>query len=198
MSKRPDASRTGASRRIEVGTPLPEAAWSIDCDFEPEPTRPNHDKPETVTPPYRGVPIGGFGAGTIGRTYRGDFAQWHVRTGTHVYRSIPACSQALAVHGKGGLEDAFAIGPKPKDGTLGTWTFRRKGIRYDALYPLAWYSGTAARNAVSWRMAQYSPFFRRITGRRACRWPCSAGTSRTRGARPSRSRSRRAGRTSRS
>lgn len=157
MSKRPDASRTGASRRIEVGTPLPEAAWSIDCDFEPEPTRPNHDKPETVTPPYRGVPIGGFGAGTIGRTYRGDFAQWHVRTGTHVYRSIPACSQALAVHGKGGLEDAFAIGPKPKDGTLGTWTFRRKGIRYDALYPLAWYSGTAARNAVSWRMAQYSP-----------------------------------------
>ncbi|MGQ4872276.1 MAG: GH116 family glycosyl-hydrolase, partial [Candidatus Thorarchaeota archaeon] len=33
----------------------------------------------------QGVPIGGIGAGSIGRSYRGDFAKWHLLIGEHVY-----------------------------------------------------------------------------------------------------------------
>ena len=36
--------------------------------------------------PVAGAPIGGMGAGTMGRTYRGDFARWHMRVGGHTHR----------------------------------------------------------------------------------------------------------------
>ena len=36
-----------------------------------------------------GAPLGGMGAGTLGRTYRGDFARWHLRPGTHTH--APSC-----------------------------------------------------------------------------------------------------------
>src|SRR5262244_1999833 len=31
---------------------------------------------------------GSFGAGTFSRTYRGDFARWHVKTGIHKYETV--------------------------------------------------------------------------------------------------------------
>ena len=38
---------------------------------------------------WAGVPIGGLGAGSIGRTFRGDFARWHLEVGKHVFRPSP-------------------------------------------------------------------------------------------------------------
>ena len=32
---------------------------------------------------WQGTPVGGFGAGTFSRTYRGDFARWHIKTAVH-------------------------------------------------------------------------------------------------------------------
>ena len=45
--------------------------------------------------PVAGAPIGGMGAGTMGRTYRGDFARWHMRVGGHTHR--PAAHTLLRV-----------------------------------------------------------------------------------------------------
>ena len=38
---------------------------------------------------HAGAPIGGIGAGSIGRTYRGDFARWHLRLGRRVHHPAP-------------------------------------------------------------------------------------------------------------
>ncbi|MBA2381273.1 MAG: hypothetical protein H0V73_04105, partial [Chloroflexi bacterium] len=32
---------------------------------------------------WAGVPIGGLGTGSIGRTFRGDFGRWHLEVGKH-------------------------------------------------------------------------------------------------------------------
>ena len=37
--------------------------------------------------PWHGAPLGGFGAGCIGRSPRGDFNLWHIDGGEHVYQS---------------------------------------------------------------------------------------------------------------
>ena len=36
---------------------------------------------------FAGVPIGGLGTGSIGRTYRGDVARWHLEVGQHRHRA---------------------------------------------------------------------------------------------------------------
>lgn len=146
------------ARRANPFSPIPEAAWTIACDApQPDPPRPNHDKHEIVDPPYHGAPLGGFGAGTFARTYRGDFARWHLHTGYHVYRSIPACAQLLSVRSGGEPLDAFAIGPTPSGGELARWRFRTKGFTYRALYPFSWYEGDAAGGRLGWRITQFSP-----------------------------------------
>ena len=37
---------------------------------------------------WQGAPVGGFGAGTFSRTYRGDFARWHIKAGVHKYQTV--------------------------------------------------------------------------------------------------------------
>jgi len=39
---------------------------------------------------WQGAPVGGFGAGTLSRSYRGDFVRWHIKAGIHKYQSVPA------------------------------------------------------------------------------------------------------------
>src|SRR6516225_1923732 len=39
---------------------------------------------------WQGAPVGGFGAGTFSRTFRGDFARWHVQPGIHKYEPVYA------------------------------------------------------------------------------------------------------------
>ena len=45
--------------------------------------------------PWHGMPLGGFGAGCLGRSSRGDFNLWHLDGGEHWYGSIPDCQFAL-------------------------------------------------------------------------------------------------------
>src|SRR5882672_4756511 len=37
---------------------------------------------------WQGAPVGGFGAGTFSRTFRGDFARWHMQAGVHKYQTV--------------------------------------------------------------------------------------------------------------
>ena len=39
---------------------------------------------------FAGVPIGGLGTGSIGRTYRGDAARWHLEVGRHAFEPVAA------------------------------------------------------------------------------------------------------------
>jgi len=47
--------------------------------------------------PWGGVPLGGLGAGSIGRTHRGDFARWHLDPGRHRFETIAASQFSVFV-----------------------------------------------------------------------------------------------------
>src|ERR1700758_1365039 len=55
---------------------------------------------------WQGAPGGGFGAGTFSRTYRGDFARWHVKTGVHKYETVNV--NQFAMYQKAEGSDAIA------------------------------------------------------------------------------------------
>src|ERR1043166_9665272 len=44
---------------------------------------------------WQGAPVGGFGAGTFSRTFRGDFSRWHLQPGVHRYQTVYANQFAM-------------------------------------------------------------------------------------------------------
>ncbi|HCF27033.1 MAG TPA: bile acid beta-glucosidase [Cyanobacteria bacterium UBA11049] len=113
------------------------------------------DKPYTVRTasnlddgPWHGMPLGGFGAGCIGRSSRGDFNLWQVDGGEHIFQSIPACQFSVFEYSEGASHD-YALCTQPsEDGSLDTWGWypsEGKGARdedsgtYHALYPRSWF-----------------------------------------------------------
>src|SRR5215475_1722384 len=50
---------------------------------------------------WQGAPVGGFGAGTFSRTFRGDFARWHIEAGVHKYQSVPGNQFAMFQQSEG-------------------------------------------------------------------------------------------------
>ena len=90
--------------------------------------------------PWAGVPIGGLGTGSIGRTHRGDFARWHLEVGRHRFRA-----------GRGGRVLAVRRAPGEPAGRRRScptlrpdalpdwgWTLPEGGGTYHALFPRAW------------------------------------------------------------
>jgi non-lysosomal glucosylceramidase len=110
--------------------------------------------------PWHGMPLGGFGAGCIGRSHRGDFNFWHIDGGEHVFQNIPGCQ--FSVFEKTTTTQAYALSTTaPEDGTLSAWQWYpasedvgNKGENpqskiqnpkskiagtYHALYPRSWF-----------------------------------------------------------
>ncbi|MFN5514095.1 MAG: GH116 family glycosyl hydrolase [Cyanobacteriota bacterium] len=91
--------------------------------------------------PWHGAPLGGFGAGCIGRSPRGDFNLWHLDGGNHIFKSLPACQFALYEYAEGETPQAYALcTEKPEDGSLSSWQWYPQGRgTYAALYPRSWF-----------------------------------------------------------
>ncbi|NJP11179.1 MAG: bile acid beta-glucosidase [Leptolyngbyaceae cyanobacterium RU_5_1] len=97
---------------------------------------------------WHGMPLGGFGAGCIGRSHRGDFNLWHIDGGEHVFKTIPACQFSVLEH-VGDQTQAYALCTElPDDGTLSAWqwyplcrdvTYNVPTGKYHALYPRSWF-----------------------------------------------------------
>ncbi|MBW4681937.1 MAG: bile acid beta-glucosidase [Microcoleus vaginatus WJT46-NPBG5] len=116
------------------------------------------DKPYTVRyasnlddGPWHGMPLGGFGAGCIGRSSRGDFNLWHLDGGEHIFDNLPAC-QFSVFEEAAGKKQAFALCTEPPaDGSLSAWQWYPKTRggdgetgssntgTYHALYPQSWF-----------------------------------------------------------
>ncbi len=110
--------------------------------------------------PWHGMPLGGFGAGCIGRSSKGDFNLWHLDGGEHVFRSLPACQFSIFERVEGQEARAYALCTEsPEDGTLSRWSWypQKKGT-YRALYPRSWfeYSGIFQSELVC---EQFSPIW---------------------------------------
>jgi non-lysosomal glucosylceramidase len=78
--------------------------------------------------PFHGMPLGGFGAGCIGRSHRGDFNLWHIDGGEHVFRPIPGC-QFSVFEQVGDERQAYALCTEaPEDSSLGAWRWYPQAV----------------------------------------------------------------------
>jgi non-lysosomal glucosylceramidase len=86
------------------------------------------------------MPLGGFGAGCIGRSSRGDFNLWHIDGGEHTFKTVPACQFSIFESGQ-----AYALSTQsPEDHTLQSWQWypqsqEQNSGTYHALYPRSWF-----------------------------------------------------------
>ena len=91
--------------------------------------------------PWHGMPLGGFGAGCIGRSPRGDFNLWHLDGGEHTFQSLPACQFSIFEQPEYSFAQAYGLATEaPTDGSLSSWSwYPKEQGKYSALYPRSWY-----------------------------------------------------------
>jgi non-lysosomal glucosylceramidase len=142
---------------------IPDAAWRIPIGIPP--ANPGGQRTElhngNIDDGYwQGAPVGGFGAGTFSRSYRGNFERWHIKAGTHKYQDVPTNQFAVFAQPEGGapVSMALAVG-KPKDGTLGSWNWNYPAGdgEYAALYPKSWFDYGTKAIPVKLTVEQFSP-----------------------------------------
>lgn len=96
--------------------------------------------------PWHGAPLGGFGAGCIGRSPRGDFNLWHLDGGEHTFASFPACQFSVFEQAAGEPAQAYALCTEPPADRLAAWqwypasTVATATGTYQALYPRSWFT----------------------------------------------------------
>ena len=89
---------------------------------------------------WAGVPIGGLGTGSIGRTFRGDVARWHLDVGRHRFEPVLADGFSLFVGRADGSSHATVLAVRPPGEDLPEWGWDLPvgGGTYHALFPRAW------------------------------------------------------------
>jgi len=138
---------------------IPAAAWRRPIGLpveQPPPPRAPH--PLINDGPFQGAPLGGFGAGTIGRTYRGDFARWHLDIGRHRYEPLPA--NMFSVYMRQGEQTiAQALWTDEPRSFLKGWRWRYPvgAGTYYALYPRSWFVYDWERFPAHLSVEQFSP-----------------------------------------
>src|SRR6201993_2289202 len=91
---------------------------------------------------WQGAPVGGFGAGTFSRTYRGDFARWHLKTGAHKYETVDVNQFAMFQQAEGSpavVRVLSASHPAGRSLSSWQWDYPVGAGDYYALYPKSWY-----------------------------------------------------------
>jgi non-lysosomal glucosylceramidase len=110
--------------------------------------------------PWGGVPLGGLGAGAIGRTHRGDFARWHLDVGRHRFESIPADQFSVFV-ARGGAQagqSAHVLSTiRPDTLTSWNWDLPEGAGTYHGLFPNAWFEYDWDALPVRLTQRQFSP-----------------------------------------
>jgi non-lysosomal glucosylceramidase len=106
---------------------------------------------------WAGVPIGGLGSGSLGPTYRGDVARWHLEVGRHVFQPVAADAFSLFVDGPDGPSARVLSALRPAELPAWGWDLPVGAGTYHALFPRAWW--TFEPDAVGVRLAgeQLSP-----------------------------------------
>ena len=141
---------------------IPQAAWRIAIGQPPP--NPGGKKPTLQTDIddgfWQGAPVGGFGAGTFSRSYRGNFERWHVKAGVHKYENVPGNQFAVFVQPEDGPSKAVALSTgKPLNGALSSWdwSYPAGAGEYAALYPKSWFAYDPQQLGVKLTVEQFSP-----------------------------------------
>jgi non-lysosomal glucosylceramidase len=110
---------------------------------------------------WQGAPVGGFGSGTFSRTYRGDFARWHIKSGVHKYAPVYANQFAMfqQVAGASAGTASVLMTDHPKNGELSSWQWDYPvgAGEYAALYPKSWYDYQWDKFPAHVVLEQFSP-----------------------------------------
>ena len=110
---------------------------------------------------WQGAPVGGFGAGTFSRTYRGDFARWHIKAGVHKYVSVPANQFAMFQQVAGESQGVAQVltNDHPKNGELSSWKWDYPvgAGDYAALFPKSWFDYKWDKFPAHVVLEQFSP-----------------------------------------
>uniref|UniRef100_A0A0D9XQQ1 Non-lysosomal glucosylceramidase n=1 Tax=Leersia perrieri TaxID=77586 RepID=A0A0D9XQQ1_9ORYZ len=95
----------------------------------------------------QGVPLGGIGSGSIGRSYKGDFQRWQLFPGTCEERPVLANQFSAFISRKDGRNYSSVLHPGKPDlpkgsniSGIGSWDWNMSGqnSKYHALYPRSW------------------------------------------------------------
>lgn len=118
---------------------IPSVAWrrgiGVPCDAV---GHPRVDQPMIDDGEFAGVPIGGLGTGSIGRTYRGDAARWHLEVGRHRHLPVAADAFSIFVGGPDGSRATVLSALRPADLPAWGWDLPVGGGTYHGLFPRAW------------------------------------------------------------
>lgn len=140
---------------------IPKAAWRRPLGLPLE-------KPGVTRVPgniddgyWQGAPVGGFGAGTFSRSYRGDFSRWHIKAGVHKYMPVYANQFAMfqQVEGEGQGNARVLMTDHPSDKSLSSWQWDYPvgAGEYAALYPKSWFDYKWDRFPAHVVLEQFSP-----------------------------------------
>lgn len=140
-------------------TPVPPVAWRRPIGAsvaDPGRSRVTHE-PHIDDGPWGGVPLGGLGSGSVGRTPRGDFARWHLDIGTHRFESIPACQFSVYVASSARTEAHVLSTVRPDTPAGWGWDLPVGAGTYHGLFPSAWFEYDWDRLPVRLTQHQFSP-----------------------------------------
>lgn len=140
---------------------IPKAAWKRPLGLpldNPGVTRVAGDIDDGY---WQGVPVGGFGAGTFSRTYRGDFARWHIKAAVHKYEPVYANQIAMFQQSEGDAQGTAQVlmNGHPNHGELSSWQWDYPvgAGDYYALYPKAWFDYKWDKFPAHLTLEQFSP-----------------------------------------
>ncbi|XP_020106842.1 non-lysosomal glucosylceramidase-like [Ananas comosus] len=95
----------------------------------------------------QGVPLGGIGAGSIGRSYKGDFQRWQLFPGVCEDKPVQANQFSVFISRPDGAKYSTVLSPGSSDVQKGNnisgvgswdWILNGQNSTYHALYPRAW------------------------------------------------------------
>jgi non-lysosomal glucosylceramidase len=143
------------------GQRIPDAAWSraIGQPLENAGVRSMEDIVDDGY--WQGIPLGGFGAGSITQSYRGDFVRWHLKVGVRKYQSVPSSVFAAFEQAEGSQPEAVVLrSGKPEDPSIlsaWNWSYPAGSGTYHALFPKAWFDYEYKPFPVQLTCEQFSP-----------------------------------------
>ena len=110
---------------------------------------------------WQGAPVGGFGAGTFSRSFRGDFSRWHLQPGVHkfqpVYANQFAMFQKSEDDASGTAKALFAGHPEGNSLSSWSWDYPVGAGDYAALYPKSWFEHKWDQFPAHVTVEQFSP-----------------------------------------
>ncbi len=152
-----------ASTAALASDQIPKAAWKRAIGLPLE--NPGKEKASIPYPHiddgyWQGAPVGGFGAGTFSRSYRGDFSRWHIKAGVHKYEPVWANQFSVYQRTEGGeavVQTLYAGQPEGQVLSAWKWNYPVDAGDYYALYPKSWYDYRWQQFPAHLVLEQFSP-----------------------------------------